>query len=254
MHRAPHISIPCKQLRLTPCQMYEVNNYVLAQPEETRHDAPAVPPSSGIQWRSTKQKKCRTIKTSPNAEAPPTESYQSCLAPGRAGAEVSKQKGTPWECGFSLHSATTDTAHVPWFFHCFATIDNFCLVFLQWLNGTKIKTKTKKQETKKTKQTKWQDPTLCHYSPPWGVQSCFFFGFLFSGSLLIFWRAKDLDLTLCQFSHFRGCKRVFGWFYYLLWACGSIRKQCKKTMAKCRYHWRKLGGLGTQIRQFCLFM
>ena len=174
MHRAPHISIPCKQLRLTPCQMYEVNNYVLAQPEETRHDAPAVPPSSGIQWRSTKQKKCRTIKTSPNAEAPPTESYQSCLAPGRAGAEVSKQKGTPWECGFSLHSATTDTAHVPWFFHCFATIDNFCLVFLQWLNGTKIKTKTKKQETKKTKQTKWQDPTLCHYSPPWGVQSCFF--------------------------------------------------------------------------------
>jgi hypothetical protein len=45
--------------------------------------------------------------------------------------DVLKQKGTPWECGFSLHSATTDTAHVPWFFHCFATIDNFCLVFLQ---------------------------------------------------------------------------------------------------------------------------
>jgi len=22
------------------------------------------------------------------------------------------QKGTPWECGFSLHSATTDTAHL----------------------------------------------------------------------------------------------------------------------------------------------
>ena len=29
------------------------------------------------------------------------------------------QKGTPWECGLSLHSATTDTAHVPWFSHCF---------------------------------------------------------------------------------------------------------------------------------------
>ena len=92
---------------------------------------------------------------------------------------VCAQKGTPWECGFSLHSATTDTAHVPWFFHCFATIDNFCLVFLQWLNETKIKTKTKKQETKKTKQTKWQDPTLCHYSPPWGVQSCFFLFLVF---------------------------------------------------------------------------
>ena len=25
---------------------------------------------------------------------------------------ISFQKGTPWECGFSLHSATTDTAHL----------------------------------------------------------------------------------------------------------------------------------------------
>ena len=101
----------------------------------------------------------------------------------------------------------------------------------------------KKQETKKTK--KWQDPTLCHYSPL-GVCNLvlfflffwffvflvsWFFGFLFSGSLLVFWRAKDLDLTLCLFSHCRGCKLAFGWFYYLLWA---------------------FGGLGTQIRQFCL--
>ena len=80
----------------------------------------------------------------------------------------------PWECGFSLHSATTDTAHVRWFSHCFATTDNFCLVFLQWLNTTKIKKhKTSHQETKKTK---CHDPTLCHYSPP-GV--CIFFVFLF---------------------------------------------------------------------------
>ena len=109
---------------------------------------------------------------------------------------ISKQKGTPWECGFSLHSATTDTAHVPWFCHCFATIDNFCLFFLQWLNKNKIK---KKQETKNTKKTTtWQDPTLCHYSPHWGVQSCFFIlnyyfwslGFLVSCFLVRCWFLK----------------------------------------------------------------
>ena len=50
----------------------------------------------------------------------------------------------------------------------------------------------------------------------------FFFWFLFFG-LLVFWfvvgflkgwqdntKVKDLDLTLCQFSHFRGCKLAFG--------------------------------------------
>ena len=122
---------------------------------------------------------------------------------------------------------------------------------------------------------------------PWGSEFCFFvffvffvfllfwfLGFLFfgslgflvswfSGSLLVFFlkgwqnntKVKDLDLTLCQFSHFRGCKLTFGWFYWLLWACSSIRKPCKKkNIAKCRYHWRKLGGLATQIRQFCLFI
>ena len=85
------------------------------------------------------------------------------------------QKGTPWECGFSLHSATTDTAHVPWFSHCFATIDNFCLAF-----KTKIQ-KTKNQETKK----KWQDPTLCHYSPL-GVCNLVFFSPCFLG-FSVFW-------------------------------------------------------------------
>ena len=61
------------------------------------------------------------------------------------------------------------------------------------------KTKNQKTKTKKTKNknqkknTKWQVPTLCHYSPPWGVQYIFFlvsffsfFCFLFSGSLLVF--------------------------------------------------------------------
>ena len=54
--------------------------------------------------------------------------------------------------------------------------------------------KQKKQETKKTKQQKQQqknDKTqLCHYSPPWGVQSCFFggvLGFLVSYFLVRCW-------------------------------------------------------------------
>ena len=80
-----------------------------------------------------------------------------------------------------------------------------------------------------------------------------FFGFLFSGSLLVFWRAKDLDLTLCQFSHFRGCKLAFGWFYYLLWACGSIRKQCKKLWQNAGITGGSLGGLGHKLGNFvCL--
>ena len=116
--------------------------------------------------------------------------------------------------------------------------------------------------------------------PPWGVQSwffccffvflgfCFFvflffwclvffvswfFGFLFSGSLLVFWRAKDLDLTLCQFSHFRGCKLAFGWFYYFLLACGSVRKQYKKLWQNAGITGGRLGGLGHNLGNFvCL--
>ena len=80
--------------------------------------------------------------------------------------------------------------------------------------------KTKRQ--KKTKKTKWQDPTLCHYYPPWGVQSCFFvfflvfvffgflvswfFGFLFFGSFLVSsamakqnQKTKKKDPTLCHY-------------------------------------------------------
>ena len=80
-----------------------------------------------------------------------------------------------------------------------------------------------------------------------------FLGFLFSGSLLVFWRAKDLDLTLCHFSHFRGCKLAFGWFYYLLWACGSIRKQCKKLWQNAGITGGSLGSLGHKLGNFvCL--
>jgi hypothetical protein len=108
------------------------------------------------------------------------------------------------------------------------------------MDKTKTNKKPKKNKNEFKKSQKKQDPTLCHYSPPWGVQYCCFvcvfvvffvfcfcwflvvfsfgfLGFLFSGSLLFFlkgWqnntKVKDLDLTLCQFSHFRGCKLAFG--------------------------------------------
>jgi len=82
----------------------------------------------------------------------------------------------------------------------------------------------KKPRNKKTrKTTKQNDKTqLSPLLPPWDVQYCFFFvffGFCFSGSLLFFlkgWqnntKMKDLDLTLRQFSHFRGCKLAFDCF------------------------------------------
>ena len=57
------------------------------------------------------------------------------------------------------------------------------------------KPKTKKQKNKRNqknnkKQKKWQDPTLCHYSPPWGVSLVFFgvfLGFLASYFLIRCW-------------------------------------------------------------------
>ena len=165
------------------------------------------------------------------------------------------QKGTPWECGFSLHSATM--------------VLSLLCNHLQFLLG--FSAMAKQTKIKKTK--KWQDPppSATIYSPLGVCNLVFFcifvfwvfcfccFGFLvfcffLSGPLLFFWRAKDLDLTLCQFSHFRGCKLAFGWFYYLLWACGSIRKQCTKLWQNAGITGGSLGGVGTQIRQFCLFM
>lgn len=68
---------------------------------------------------------------------------------------INIQKGTPWECFlffFSiLHSATTDTAHVPWFSHFFATIDKSALFFC---NGYINKTKTPKKQNKEPKKQK----------------------------------------------------------------------------------------------------
>ena len=96
--------------------------------------------------------------------------------------------------------------------------------------------------TKKNKQkNKMTRPTLCHYSPL-GCAILFFFPLVFGFSVFWFvvgfWRAKDLDLTLCHFSHFRGANLFL--MIFIAWACGSIRNNVK-TMAKCRYHWRSLG-------------
>ena len=174
-----------------------------------------------------------------------------------------------WNC------TSLQPLHLRWFSHCFATIDDFCLVFLQWLIKTKIQKKTINQETKKQKNekhTKWQDPTLCHYSPPLGCAILFFFFvFYFFGflvfSFLFFWfvvgflkgwqnntKVKDLDLTLCQFAHFRGYKLAFGWFYWLLWACGSIRKSCKKTWQNAGITGGSFGGQITVGNFVCLYI
>ena len=134
--------------------------------------------------------------------------------------------------------------------HYCATIGNFCLASLQWLNHTKQSEHTKNQKKQKNKKmTRPNSLGVCNLGFFWFA--CFFFFcsfcfFLFFGFLffwfLVFWfvvgclkgwqsntKVKDLGLTLCQFSHFRSCKRTFGWFYCLRWACGSIWKPCKKN-------------------------
>ena len=68
-------------------------------------------------------------------------------------------------------------------------------------------------------------------------------------------KVKDLDLTLCQFSHFRGCKFAFGCFTVCFGPVVPLESEhYVKTKATCRYHLRKLIGLGIQVRQLCMFM
>ena len=65
-----------------------------------------------------------------------------------------------WNC------TSLQPLHLRWFSHCFATIDNFCLVFLQWLNKTK---------TQKNKKPKKNDKTqLSATTPPLGCAILFF--------------------------------------------------------------------------------
>ena len=178
------------------------------------------------------------------------------------------RRGHPQSAAFSLFSYTcadsSCLAHLQWLCHYCATIDSFCLAYMQWLNKTK-----NQEKTRKTTKTKGQNPTLCHYSHLGMCNiffsffvflvSVFFFGFCFSGSLLFFlkgWqnntKVKDLDLTLRQFSHFRGCKLAFDCVFVCF---GHV-----VPLEKHEYLWQNAGitwgnlGLGTQIRQFCLFM
>ena len=134
--------------------------------------------------------------------------------------------------------------------------------------GEKTKQKNKNQKKKKTKKNRLVKVTKIGFL---GVSFFFwFFIFVFLVFLvswfLVFWfvagflkgwqnntKVKDLDLTLCQFSHFRGCKLAFGWFYWLLWACGSIGKPCKKPWQNAGITGGSLGGLGHRLGNFvCL--
>ena len=103
-------------------------------------------------------------------------------------------------------------------------------------------------------------------TPPLGCAISFFFvffvscflrfwfsDFLFSGALFVFlkgWqnntKVKFLDLTL------RGCKLAFGCFIVCFGSVVPSENQVK-TIAKCRYHWGKLRGLGTQLGNFVCF-
>ena len=140
--------------------------------------------------------------------------------------------------------------------------------FLLGISATAKPNQTDRTNQKQKNKSKWQDPTLCHYFPL-GVCNLVIFlvFFVFFGFLvfwfLVFWflvggfkgwqnntKVKDLGLTLCQFSHFRSCKRVFGWFYCLRWACGSIWKPCKKQWKNAGITGGSLGGLGHRLGNF----
>ena len=115
---------------------------------------------------------------------------------------------------------------VSWFF-VFWFVVGFSAIAKQKPNPNKKK-KTRKQKRQKNKEKK-------HYSPLGVCNLVFFVVFccLVSWSL-VFWfvvgflkgwqnntKVKDLDLTLCQFSHFRGCKFTFGYFWlFPLFALG----------------------------------
>ena len=124
----------------------------------------------------------------------------------------------------------------------------------------------KKQETrKKNDKTQLSATTL-----PLGVCNivlffCFFWflGFLifwFSGSLLVFWRAGKTTQKWRTLTSLFASSPTIGVANLLLvdligcFGPVVLLENHLQKMAKCRYDWRKLGGLGTQIRQFCLFI
>ena len=76
------------------------------------------------------------------------------------------------------HCTSLQPLHLRWFSHCFATIGNFYLVFLQWLNKTEIK----KKNTKPKKHDKTQ---LSATTPPLGCAIIFFVFFVFLVSFFL---------------------------------------------------------------------
>ena len=142
------------------------------------------------------------------------------------------RRGQPQSAAFSLV-----LLHVRWQFLLGTSAMAMSLLCNHWqfLLGisamAKQNKKPRNKKTRKTTKTKWQDPTLCHYSHLgmcnivffyfyfWFLVFFCFFGLCFSGSLLFFlkgWqnntKVKDLDLTLRQFSHFKDCKLAFDCF------------------------------------------
>ena len=94
--------------------------------------------------------------------------------------------------------------------------------------------------------------------------SLLFFRFLVSW-FLVFWfvvgflkgwqnntKAKDLDLTLCQFSHFRDANLLLVDFIGCFGPVVPLRNHVKNH--KMQVSLEEAWGVGTQIRQFCLFM
>ena len=92
---------------------------------------------------------------------------------------------------FFVHAVTVSAWHIcnGWVCHYCATIDNFCLASLQWLNQTKQTKQTKNQKNNKKKTTtkKQNDKTqLSATTSPLGCAILFFFfSFLVLGSLLV---------------------------------------------------------------------
>ena len=160
------------------------------------------------------------------------------------------RRGHPQSAAFSLV-----LLHVRWQFLLGTSAMAMSLLCNHWqflLGISAMAKQNKKPRNIKTrKTTKQNDKTqLSPLLPPWDVQYCFFFcvfclfGFLFF--FLFFWflffwfvvvflkgwqnntKMKDLDLTLRQFSHFRGCKLAFDCFIVCFGSVVPLENHVKK--------------------------
>lgn len=94
------------------------------------------------------------------------------------------QKGSPWERGFSLHSATTDTAHLRWSPHW-----QFLFGFPAMAKQNPPKNTT--QETKKPKKQKIK-MTRPNSPPPFPLLGCAIFLLGFSTN---FWKNQEKQIN-----------------------------------------------------------